>query len=330
MDWFEELFGFRETDPPTVYSHLAVEGSTLRSSANGKSYGIGRLETPTLDELRSRANHSAERENKALRVRNVVGGAGELHAVEENAGAFFQVASQFNLLEMVGPGVTPEQGVSKYGHDNTQGPACAIAAGAATVYRNYFAPVDGGIGQTAERQIDCLRDLHDALSVDGSRLWKMSNGYSLCTEDGIARINDRLSSLDESGRDSIRGKLRIGLHWDVEVTNSASAHCVSQAFCSALPVAYSNLPSSEWADFARLVLEASYEATLLAGIENAARSGNGPVFLTQLGGGAFGNETQWIVAAMKRAFELTAGYGLDLRIVHYRDVDPACSVFDDG
>jgi len=35
----------------------------------------------------------------------------------------FQVASQFNLLEMTGPSVTPEHGVARYAHDPTQGPA---------------------------------------------------------------------------------------------------------------------------------------------------------------------------------------------------------------
>jgi transposase len=50
---------------------------------------------------------------------------------------------QFNLLEMTSPSVSPEHGVTRYQDDHTQGPACAIAAGAATIYRNYFAPVGG-------------------------------------------------------------------------------------------------------------------------------------------------------------------------------------------
>ena len=57
-----------------------------------------------------------------------------LHGAPEHANALFQVASQFNLLEMVGPEVTPEDGVTRYQGDKTQGPACAIAAGAATIY----------------------------------------------------------------------------------------------------------------------------------------------------------------------------------------------------
>ena len=58
------------------------------------------------------------------------------------------MASQFNLLEMTAPSITPEHGVARYQLDRTQGPACAIAAGAATIYRNYFA-------QTPEHQLFC-------------------------------------------------------------------------------------------------------------------------------------------------------------------------------
>jgi hypothetical protein len=63
------------------------------------------------------------------------------------------------------------------------------------------------------------------------------------------------------------------------------------AYCSALPVAYCRHPSHMWAAFARLVLEASYEATICAAILNASSTGNNRSFLTLVGGGAFGNET---------------------------------------
>ena len=69
-----------------------------------------------------------------------------MHQDPQYAGALFQVASQFNLLEMTSPDVTPEDGVTRYAYDRTQGPACAIAAGAATLYRNYFVPNGGSEG----------------------------------------------------------------------------------------------------------------------------------------------------------------------------------------
>jgi hypothetical protein len=48
--------------------------------------------------------------------------AGNLRALHRDprfARALFQLASQFNLLEMVGRHVTPEQGVTRYMHDRT-------------------------------------------------------------------------------------------------------------------------------------------------------------------------------------------------------------------
>ena len=38
-----------------------------------------------------------------------------------NAGAVFQAASQFNALEMTGPGVSPRRGIAIYINDSTQG-----------------------------------------------------------------------------------------------------------------------------------------------------------------------------------------------------------------
>lgn len=48
-------------------------------------------------------------------------------------GSLFQVASQFNVLEMVSPNVGPEAGITIYENDHTQGPACAIACPAGAV-----------------------------------------------------------------------------------------------------------------------------------------------------------------------------------------------------
>ena len=92
---------------------------------------------------------------------------------------------------------------------------------------------------------------------------------------------------------------------------------VSQAFCSALPVAYSPVPSSYWKPFASLVLQAAYEATMWAATLNAQRGASNVVLLTSLGGGAFGNEDDWIQAAMRRAIEMMSEIDLDVRLVSY-------------
>jgi hypothetical protein len=73
---------------------------------NGKRYGIGTLEVPTLAELRARVDVPTDGRTT---VRCVTGEARAMHADPELDGALFQVASQFNLLEMTGPSVTPEE-----------------------------------------------------------------------------------------------------------------------------------------------------------------------------------------------------------------------------
>ncbi len=316
MNWFEKLTGFREVSPDQVRGNLIVAGSGLTSKVNQKKYTCGTLETPSLRELRERVAAFGPRKGQ-ISVREVVADVQQLHRDASNAGALFQVASQFNLLEMASPHHTPEQGVGIYENDPTQGPACAIAAGAGTIYRNYFAQVNSEVGQSATNQIDCLADIGDSLGNNDGRLWEMRNGYAMATDDGWTEISKRLTSSDEDQIDALRTQLRIGVQSNTQVTLGNSEHLVSQAYCSALPVAYYRHAPEKWEQFARLVLEASYEATLCAAILNGAESGNDRVFLTLLGGGVFGNKTEWITQAIARALSLHRHADLDVAIVGF-------------
>ena len=316
MTWFEGLTGFSEISPQQVHANLLVDGNKLTSRANGKTYICGELEIPTLGELRERAN-SCSHLTGPISIREVVANVQGLHADKANAGSLFQVASQFNLLEMVGPSITPEHGVGIYEHDHTQGPACAIAAGAGTIYRNYFANVNGQVGQSAGNQVDCLSNFGAALGNSDGHLWQTKNGYALATRDGSVEISNRLKTSSESKLDELRQLLRIGIQWNTQVTLNGCQHCVTQAYCSALPVGYSNQPSSLWKEFAQLILEAAYEATFCAAILNSTRNGNNKLFLTLLGGGAFGNDMACILAAMRHALNLYKNASLEVMIVSY-------------
>ena len=317
MTWFDDLVGFREQSADQVRSMIDINGDRLRSRVNGRELRCGILEVVSLGELRKRTTTTQGAE-KRLRLSEVVGNVQSLHQQSKNAGALFQVASQFNLLEMVSPSVTPDDGVGIYENDRTQGPACAIAAGAGTIFRNYFAPVNGRVGQSAADQIDCLQDIGVALGNQNNRLWKMRNGYALPSDEGLPEIHDRLLAMSESERDDLRQRLQIGIQWDTEVTLGDCQHNVTQAYCSALPVAYSSQSSKQWGPFARLVLEAAYEATLHVALLNAERIGNRQVYLTLLGGGAFGNDSDWIMAAIERSARMFASADLDIFIVSYR------------
>jgi hypothetical protein len=145
----------------------------------------------------------------------------------------------------------------------------------------------------------------------------MRNGYPLASRAGLVEISERLKSADEDQRDALRRLLRIGIQWRSQVTLKDCRHLVSQAYGSALPVAYSRHAPNLWAPFARLILEASYEATICTAILNSAQHGSNRVFLTLLGGGAFGNEADWILESLQRALNLYRYVDLDVAIVSY-------------
>jgi hypothetical protein len=321
MDWFERLTGFREKSYNATKSLLHLDGEHLRSDVNSQRYCIGHLEMPTLGELRSRV--AGLPNDGALQFHVIRGDARTLHRASENCGSFFQVASQFNLLEMVGPEVTPEDGVTRYEWDRTQGPACAIAAGAATLYRNYFVPLAEQRGQTSDCQLDALADVRDLLAtrigMPADQLWTMKNGYPVASQRSVETVRNWLQAAAEADVDQLRASLRIGVHWDVEVADDpeVSGGLVNQAFCSAIPVSYSRVAAVLWEPLARLVLEAAYEAALSAAVLNSARGRSNTLYLTKIGGGAFGNPGTWIDAALKRSLRLFADYPLQVMLVEY-------------
>lgn len=313
--WFERLVGFPEGTAQQVRNNIRIEDGKMISNANSVELNPGVLEVPSLDLLRERTQLS--KYNQKISVAEIVGDIQDFHVLPENNGAFFQAASQFNLLEMVGPHITPERGVDIYENDFTQGPACAIACGAGTIYRNYFAEVNGQIGQTENNQIDCLSDIAKALENERWMLWEMKNGYALPSEEGLKKTSELIQAKSNEEYDALKGKLKIGIQWNTDVTIRESDNNVTQGYCSALPVAYSRIREEFWETFARLVLEATYEATFHAALINYERTGNDKVFLTLVGGGAFGNAREWIFESMEKAILKFSDTPLDVKIVSY-------------
>ena len=313
--WFKDLFGFEEVSPEYVRDKITVEGNQLFSKVNGKSYTYGEFETPKLRELKCLSGLDSYTD--AIKVKEIRADVQELHCDPSNRNALFQAASQFNTLEMVGPHVTPERGIGIYEYDKTQGPACAIACGAGTTYRNYFVPNNGEIGQSATNQIDCLESIGYSLGNHDSKLWQMSNGYVICNHKGLLNVNAQIHQLNKIGREELKEQLKVGIQWNTEVTLNNSQQLVSQVYCSALPVAYSHIESFYWEPFASIVLEATYEATLHAALINYKHTSCNKVFLTYVGGGAFGNDMDWISKAMTKALSKFKQTPLDVRIVTY-------------
>lgn len=316
--WFEALFGFRERSWEDARARLVVDGEVLTSTANGRQFRIGRFDLPDLATLRAVTAPPGR-----LTVRHeVVDDILVEHARPAHRGAAFQVASQRNCLEFPSPSVVPEDGLTDYAADPTQGPACALAAAAGTAWRTLHVPVGRATGQTRTRQLD----LYDGVLALLGPWFDARNGYTFSDPSRLARLAARL---DEVGRERALGAVRVGVQSQVGVdfadrwTPVSAPTWVTQVFCSAVSCAYDQTtPLHAWEPLARLILDASYEATLRAAARDLVEGrGSGVVWLTQLGGGVFGNRPGWIADAMRRALRVCGDLPLDVVVAHHRRLD---------
>ena len=329
MDWFEKLTGFTEKNYTETKENLYIKDNKLYSKINHKCFDIGEFKIISLKDLRSQTKKNNT--NKKNKVEVIRADVKDLLSDKKNHNAVFQVASQFNCLEMINENITPERGVTRYAYDLTQGPICSIAAGAATIFRNYYVDTNGQEGQTKLNQLNTLKGitkfLEKVIGIDYINLIEVKNGYAFITEDKLELINEYLLNNE---KESIKELLEIGLHSGIEVTQNFQTDkiLVTQAFCSALPVSYNlNINDKElWKPFASLILEAAYEATLLAAVKN--KNYTNKVFLTLLGGGVFGNNESWIINAIKSSLKNTENYGLDIKIVSYDQPSENLKVFN--
>ena len=345
--WFSDEFGFNEFGPKNVVLEAApdtffevlprekdADGSILKSLANGQQWAIGTVSTPTLSELRRRYQErrsapAAGQDHRGLRFSAIEADVIDLHADASNLHATFQVASQFNCLEMPSDSYTPAAGITGYVNDRTQGPACALCTAPALIYRNYLHSPHG--------QLNNLDEMSSALQNDDGRLWTMRNGYTLSKPQRLDELRRAIegASATVADREQLLGHLKVGVHADIAVTRKdeqghqgriEESMVVSHVLGSACAVAYNpGTRADEWEPFARLVLEASYEACVLAALENRDRhdgmAGSKKLFLTLLGGDAFGNPQSWILDAIRRALRKFEHEDLDVFLVCYEGVD---------
>ena len=252
----------------------------------------------------------------------------------ENSEAVFQVASQFNCLEMVGPNVTPSHGITKYIFDATQGPACALSCSSALFYRNYLVKVKAKENnptnekEAIERgqlktQINLLEDVGVYLDNESNNYWVIRNGYCL-TGKRMDELNNKLA--DNNLVEEVKKKVIIGIHWDTEVNgipnhksiDILNKQRVCQVFCSTLAMSYDLLLKSRNSEFCKTILEAMYEATLAAaGILAYLKQKRIKVFLTAVGGGVFGNPPEYIRNAIQKSIEKHRIVPLDVFLVSY-------------
>lgn len=149
----------------------------------------------------------------------------------------------------------------------------------------------------------------------------MKNGYTIASEEGLIEINEYLQTVEKNEYEILAESLNLGIQWQTQVTQKNKTHTITQVYCSALPIAYMDYDIHLWEAFAKLILNASYEATVCVGILNALKTGNNRIYFTLVGGGAFGNKIEWIVEAIKNTLNKYKDFDLDIVIVSYHSIN---------
>ncbi|ATZ80561.1 RING-finger domain containing protein [Bodo saltans virus] len=329
-DWFERAFGFEEqsyTNAKEKFNRMIIEGKNTH--LNGIK--IGTFKILNAPQLYSQlvTGHGIGR----VTIRNI--GNTDIRSIHRNpelsTNATIQVASQFNCLEMASQRAIPEDGITIYEHDRTQGPICAMSAPAGLAYRNYL--YNGG--QTKDKQIDETAELLNYLKEeDRDAYWKIQNGYLMFDNDIQLRTINSILANSPIIRRNARNLIQCASHSDQGVfITGKETHTVNHVYCSGLPISstYNKLPADLWDGLAELFLEAMYENTLLIACINNMKSGqNKPCYLTQVGGGVFGMKQSQIVRAITRACNILSmkGLSIDVIIVHYSSVDTEYNIFN--
>lgn len=385
-NWFSKLFGFNEmmgkiANYDKIRKNIFIEDDpdnkenkilkTCIPDEKYKQYKIGKFTTPQVGTLTESAIKSAPPpvKNKVLLTLKIIEGGpkDEFLRVADPADVFafhqkcpystIQAASQLNTLEFASPTVTPENGITGYAGDMSQGPVCAIACGPGTLYRNYFCQMGEDVkrecgnitfqyGQTKTCQINNLDEFEKKINNSEEKFFSVKNGYTDTTNNQRLRTISRiLGDRDTEKYNELLDLIKVGIHDDVQVTckgrNSIEIkeHVVTQVYASACSVAYTMRGKSTkdkqivWESLSRIVLDAMYQGTLAAGLLNYMRHKDNPtnpnysdsIFLTMLGGGFFGNNIKWITDAILKACDKFKYYPLKVYVISYSKVEDSVS-----
>lgn len=319
----EDILGVKEQefrDCDDLVHEALVAPDRLRNRQTGQEWRTGTLETPTLGALRVQP---VGLRGSSRGFINVLCGANDLGKVDvgylqahpENDGALFQVASNFNGLELMNK--HDSRAMTEVGHyvcDRTQGPFASISAAPGLLLRHYYPFWQANTSPQTWRQIYNGRQVqlleHLGLAV--------TNGY---LDLRAADLTSELS-LDQ---------FQVAHHRDVQVTfgrvkgaeHEMVTHLqrVSQVFTATADLAQTNRflyaeHPEQVKVLVKILLRGAYEGTLRA----AAVSGVTRVYLTLIGGGVFANPPSWIVDVLEEQLDLITESGLSVVVNTYRGI----------
>ena len=357
--WFSKVFGFNEMIQTSSGKLVSIvprvmlletkktpdgDRKILKSLISGKVFDAGIPIIETTGTLMLTAQHISSHpwqfQFNPPTLNIIKGDVVEFFKQRELQGSLFQVASQFNVLEMANPKSTPEMGITIYQHDRTQGPVCAMACPSGTLYRNYFAmPLhNGDIDGTAQSEYrNCQLNMLDGVMSD---LIKETppihmveqNGYILpMTLSDITNLKNLLAASEVKMMELVK-RVKYFVQEDVPVLSSEDdgkeVNRVSQIFCSGFPfVTKYSEPITKIdqkplinSSIARMILYAAYNATFAHAVKMAKTQNKIiKVFLTYIGGGEFGTATTDVIIDIVRDIlqKTCSNYPIEVYMVDY-------------
>lgn len=330
--WFTHAFGFEEssnyheTQKKFIEMYRQGQNQTINGINVGQFALINRSQLPIFEGSDYPGNQSP-----TVTLSHRIGDVVQLHLDPVNQNATFQIASQQNCLEMINPQVSPEDGITIYSKDLTQGPISAMLTPAGLAYREFLIPIGSTQGQSATKQLDMSYPARQQIARKSGVFGKTINGYLFYTNEELHDLNQALFGVTSEriiSRQCIRQLVAVGFHHDLGINHAGitQPYRVSHVYCSGLPINYQSNPDRiAWKGISELFLEAIYENTLLMACLNNTDTGrNQPCYLTLVGGGVFGMNVDQIYRAIERACILIArnGFTLNVVLVHHQAYHP--------
>jgi hypothetical protein len=278
QNWFEQLIG----RPESEFNYTLAEVPTEHQPA------MGQFSQPTINELKALVTTSFGVNNPngvKLQV-DYRTSYGHMHAFDTSAlqftapeNALFQVASNFNCLEVPKMNYDPFNGYFLTGQmtDMTQGPSASGGAAFGAMLR---------LLEHRIKPIDLLSNVPEISSKNGKVPYDWNSNVNILEIDQI----------------------KVGLHRNVRATfrrmsdnfaYNPKGPLINQVFTSTC-ICENTLPNG----LSRSLLEAAYEGTYLSAVVTKAPM----VVLTLIGGGVFCNNHKLIIDAMMKAHDKYSQY----------------------
>lgn len=277
QNWFEQLIGRPESEFNYTLAEVPIEHHPA----------MGQFSQPTINELKAlTAKRLANNPNGVKLHVDYRTNYGHMQAFDTSAlqftapeNALFQVASNFNCLEVPKANYNPFNGYFLTGQmtDNTQGPSASGGAAFGSILR---------LLEHRIKPIDLLANVPEISAKNGKVPYDWNSGVQIADT----------------------GRIKVGLHRNVRATflrmsnkfaYNPKGPRINQVFTSTC-ICENTRPNG----LSRSLLEAAYEGTYLSAVVTQAPM----VILTMIGGGVFNNNHELIIEAMMKAHDKYSRY----------------------